>query len=143
MPWWAWIILGAVLLGAEVVIAADFYLVFFGIGGLIVGLMLLAGVALPAWLQWLAFAAFAIVLLLLYRRRLKAILTRPDRQLEEDIVGEIGTVGLAIPAGSDGRIELRGTQWSARNVGEEGLSVGDRVRVVRKDGLFLHIRREN
>lgn len=143
MPWWAWIILGAVLLGAEVIIAADFYLVFFGVSGLIVGLLLLVGVAMPVWVQWLSYAALAVLLLLLYRRRLKSILSRPDRQLDEEIVGEFGSVVEGISAGGEGKVELRGTLWSARNISEEEMSSGDRVRVIRKDGLSLHIRREN
>ena len=55
MAWWFWIALGAVLLAAEVIISADFYLVFFGISGLVVGVLALAGVNLPQWGQWLLF----------------------------------------------------------------------------------------
>ena len=143
MPWWAWIILGAVLLGAEVVIAADFYLVFFGVSGLLLGLVLLFGIVLPVWVQWLSYAVFAVLLLLFYRHRLKAILQKPDRELDEEIIGEIGSVMGLIAPGGDGQIELRGTVWSARNLAETELPEGTRARVVQKDGLFLHIRPES
>ena len=71
MAWWFWIVLGAVLLAAEVIIAADFYLVFFGIAALVVGLLAVFGVELPVWSQWLLFAGLAIAGLVVYRGRWK------------------------------------------------------------------------
>ena len=48
MTWWAWMILGAVLFGAELfAIDAQFYLVFLGLSAAIVGLMSLVGIAMP------------------------------------------------------------------------------------------------
>lgn len=36
MPWWGWIVIGALLLGAELmVIEAEFFLVFIGVAALI------------------------------------------------------------------------------------------------------------
>ncbi len=61
MPWWGWIIIGVVLLCAELfAIDAQFYLVFIGIGAVIVGLGQLLGLDLPMWGQWLLFAALSI-----------------------------------------------------------------------------------
>ena len=143
MAWWAWIILGAVLLGAEIIISADFYLVFFGVSSFALGVLVLAGVTLPAWGQWLLFASLAVLLLLVYRRRLKKILSRPDRELDEEIVGESGKAVVEIAPGASGQMELRGTVWSVRNVGEEDLLAGDTGRVVAIEGLVLHVRRES
>ena len=40
MPWWGWIIFGALLLGSELLIVdAGFYLVFIGIAAAITGLV--------------------------------------------------------------------------------------------------------
>ena len=48
MTWWTWMILGAVLLGAELfAIDAQFYLVFLGVSAAIVGFASLFGLALP------------------------------------------------------------------------------------------------
>ena len=45
MTWWSWMILGAVLLGAELfAVDAQFYLVFLGVSAAIVGLASLAGI---------------------------------------------------------------------------------------------------
>ena len=55
MTWWAWLILGAVLFGAEMIaIDAQFYLVFLGLSAGLVGLAGLAGIDMPEWLQWMA-----------------------------------------------------------------------------------------
>jgi membrane protein implicated in regulation of membrane protease activity len=42
MPWWGWIIVGALLMGAELfVIDAQFYLVFLGVSAIAVGVIAL------------------------------------------------------------------------------------------------------
>ena len=80
MPWWGWITVGTLLLVAEITIVdLEFYLVFLGVSALAVGLALVAGLALPFWLQWLAFAALAIVSLVVFRRRIYAHL-RPGAE---------------------------------------------------------------
>ena len=49
MEWWAWIAVGAVLLGSELgIVDAQFYLVFVGASALVVGLLDLAGLLPPA-----------------------------------------------------------------------------------------------
>lgn len=142
MAWWFWIVLGAVLLGAEVIISADFYLVFFGIAALVVGLLAVFGVVLPNWAQWLAFAGLAIVGLLVYRRRWKRKLLTADRVMLPELQGETGVAREDIAAGGRGRVDLRGSAWDAHNDGPSRLTAGDRCVVVRVDGLTLHVRPE-
>ena len=55
MTWWGWLVLGIGLLGVEMfVIDAQFYLVFIGVSAAVVGLLGLAGIGMPEWLQWLS-----------------------------------------------------------------------------------------
>jgi inner membrane protein len=143
MAWWFWIVLGAVLLAAEVIIAADFYLVFFGLAGLVVGLLAVFGVALPVWGQWLLFAGLAIVGLVVYRGRWKRRLMTADREMLPELEGEFGAACETIAAGGRGRVDLRGSAWDAQNVGSGHLAAGDRCVVVRVDGLTLHVRSEH
>ena len=71
MQWWAWVAVGAVLLGAELAfVDAQFYLVFVGVSSFIVGLLQLAGFGLAEWLQWLIFAVLAATSMLTFRRRI-------------------------------------------------------------------------
>jgi len=61
MLWYGWMILGAFLLGAELIgVNAQFYLVFLGVSAALVGLLGLFGVVLPEWGQWLAFTAMSL-----------------------------------------------------------------------------------
>ena len=65
MQWWAWIAVGAILLGSEMAfVDAQFYLVFIGSAALIVGLLDLAGCMPAEWLQWTLFAVLAAVSML-------------------------------------------------------------------------------
>jgi membrane protein implicated in regulation of membrane protease activity len=142
VPWWSWIVLGAALLGAEVLLATDFYLVFFGAAAVIVGLIELASPSdLPVWAEWLLFAALAVAGLALYRKRLRERLQRPDRPLDESVVGQIAIVRGAIGAGATGRAELRGSIWRARNAADGDLADGEECRVAAVDGLTLRLER--
>ena len=140
MAWWFWIVLGAVLLAAEVIISADFYLVFFGIAGLVVGLLAVFGVELPVWGQWLLFAALAIVGLVIYRGRWKRKLMTADREMLPELEGEVGVAREDIAAGARGRVDLRGSAWGAQNDSPDDLTTGERCVVMRVDGLTLHVR---
>jgi len=143
MPWWGWVVVGAVLLAAELfVIPTDFFLVFLGFAAFLVGILGLAGVALPEWGQWATFAVLAVVLLVFFRGWLRARFPKATRA-DDTLVGEIAVAREALAAGATGRIELRGTTWSARNAGEAALAPGDRARVERVEGLTLHVRRES
>jgi len=47
-----------------------------------------------------------------------------------------------IAAGAVGRVELRGTTWTARNSTAEGIPKGRRCTVIRTDRLTLFVRPE-
>lgn len=140
MPWWGWIIVGASLLAAEVALSTDFYLVFFGAGALVLGLLGLAGVSLPVWAQWLLFAILSVISLALFRTRWRRSLWK-GRTSYEELRGELATASERVAAGATGRGELRGTVWQLKNAGPEELVPGDRCRVEAVEGLTLTVRR--
>ncbi len=70
MLWWAWLLVGFLLVAAELLTPGGFYLLFFGLGGIVVGLLGLAGIVLPAWGQWLLFSALSIGATLIFRKPL-------------------------------------------------------------------------
>ena len=49
--WWHWLVLGLLLAVAELATAGGFYLLFFGIGALLVGGLAGLGLVTEAWLQ--------------------------------------------------------------------------------------------
>jgi membrane protein implicated in regulation of membrane protease activity len=143
MLWWHWLLLGLVLTALEMAASGGFYIVFFGIAAIIVALLSLADVAGPLWFQMLLFSALSVASLLFFRnpimRRLNLGAGAPDI---DTLATETGSVIESMAPGSNGRVEVRGTPWSARNVGTTPLSSGARCVVVRADRLTLLVKAE-
>jgi membrane protein implicated in regulation of membrane protease activity len=70
MAWWMWMLLGLFLAIAEAQIPTNFFLLAFGIGGLIVGALVGLGWGGPAWLQWLLFTVVSIGTVVIAQRTL-------------------------------------------------------------------------
>lgn len=141
MPWWGWIVLGALVLISEVIVSTDFYLVFFAASAVILGLLGLLGANLPVYLQWLLFASLSIGTLVLFRARLRETIKTRENDVDK-LEDEIAVATARLAAGTTGQAELRGSTWTARNIGEVDLQPGDRCRVDRVDGLVLLIRKD-
>ena len=140
MPWWGWMIIGALLLGSELLgVEAAFYLVFIGIAAMITGLIELAGADLPLWVQWIVFSVIAIVLMVLFRKKLYAKLRGSGVGYETGPAGEIVTVDEALAPGQTGRMSYRGTKWTVVNDSDDDFAAGQRVRISRVDGLKLNL----
>src|ERR1700709_1596198 len=78
MPVWAWLVMAAMLLSAEMfLVDAQFYLVFFGVAAAIVGVLGYLGVVIPDAGQWLLFALLSVVAMLTFRKRLYQRLRKP------------------------------------------------------------------
>jgi len=142
MAWWIWIVFGSALLAAELfLIDAEFYLVFLGVSAIAVGFADVAGLGGPAWVEWIAFAVLSVSTLVTFRRRLYAKLRPVAPGFGDALVGETGVAREALAPGAEGSAELRGTTWTAHNVGSEAIPAGARVRVERSEGLVLQVRR--
>ncbi|HWW31421.1 MAG TPA: NfeD family protein [Steroidobacteraceae bacterium] len=138
MDWWAWIVIGAVLLGSELAfVDAQFYLVFVGAAAFAVGLAQLAGLGAPAWLQWLIFAALAASSMLTFRRRIYERMRRTLPSVKAGPAGEIVTLPQTLSPGETCRLEFRGSSWSAVNGGQAPIAAGAQARIERVDGLTL------
>lgn len=142
MPWWAWLGSGIVLVGIEL-LGADlaFYLVFVGASAMVVGVLQAAGAELPAWGQWLAFAALSIVAMVLFREKLYNRLRGDMPGFDNAVAGSAGqvSVGEAVPAGGRARVALRGTEWDASNIGTTAIAAGATARVVKVEDNVLQI----
>jgi inner membrane protein len=136
MAWWLWLVLGFVLAGLELASAGGFYLIFFGVSALLLGLLGLIGITGPYWAQWLSFTVVAVVLVLAFRRPTLRLMRLEEHEVDS-LIGEIAVVSEAIAPGGIGRAELRGTSWAARNGHSAELVRGQRCRVARVNGLQL------
>jgi hypothetical protein len=143
MLWWHWIAFGLVLAGFEVLTPGGFFVVFFGAGALMVGLLTLAGVAGPLWVQWLLFTVLSIASLALFRKPLlERLRAHDDHGPVDALVGEVAVPVADIAPGAVGRAEMRGTGWQARNVSAVTTAKGQRCRVNRVEGLMIDIEPE-
>jgi inner membrane protein len=141
MPWWGWCVIGTLLLGAELfAIDAQFYLVFVGLAAIVVGLAGMIGIDLPIWMQWLSFAVLAVAAMFTIRkqlyeklRSLKSAAPSPDVDARVLIKDELAP-------GRSGRVEYRGSGWTAVNIGERAIPAGTEVRIEAIDGLTLKVR---
>jgi membrane protein implicated in regulation of membrane protease activity len=142
MAWWLWVLGGLLLLVAEVATPGGFFLIFFGVGALLVGASRVIGWDGPEWAQWLAFSVVSVALVTLFRRplmrRFRLNASKPVDQLE----GESAVVTEGVAPGGVGKAELRGTPWTARTHGPEPLAPGRRCRVEKVEGLTLWLRAE-
>jgi membrane protein implicated in regulation of membrane protease activity len=142
MEWWIWLALGLVLMVIELATPSGFFVMFFGLGALTVGVLTRLGIAGPAWMEWLLFTVFSIVYVLLFRDRLQQRVQRPDTDNIDTLIGELAMPRERIPPAGVGRVELRGTIWNARNDSTVPLEPGRRSRVTRVDGLLVFVQPE-
>jgi hypothetical protein len=140
MVWWGWMVIGALLLAAELfVIEAEFVLVFIGVAAILTGLLALTMPDVPNWAQWLVFSGLALVSMLLFRKRVYGLLRREVADLPNDMQREEFPLPVGLPAGGTCRVELRGSTWTARNAGPAAIPPGAMVRVVGVDGITLRV----
>ena len=139
MTWWGWLVVGIVLVGAELMTDAAFYLVFAGVAAIVVGLLVVAGVGLPVWAQWVAFSVLAIASMVLFRGKLYDRLRGGAPGMQHAAVDALVTVEEEVAPGRRTRVRLHGTQWTAVNVGWESIAAGAEARVAEVDGVELRI----
>lgn len=137
MSWWAWLIMGILLLGAEAVTPGLFFLFFFGVSGIIIGALVAAGLGGPAWLQFLLFSIFAVVLIFLFRGKLLELRGITGEGDTSDLIG--GTVKLTTDIASQqtGKGDARGTSWNVKNISKKNRTVGEECKIVASKGITL------
>jgi len=140
MPWWGWMIFGALLFGSELmVVDAGFYLVFIGLAAALTGFIDVAGFELEQWVQWIVFSALALVSMAFFRKGLYQRLRGPVDGYEVGPAGDFIEMEETLQAGKKGRIFYRGTDWTVLNAGSEAAEKGVSVQISRVDGLTLII----
>ena len=143
MQWWHWAVLGLVLGLLELATPGGFFILFFGIGAILVAILTFFGIGGPLWFQWVLFGALSVVTLFFFRDPLLRMMRAAERTGPIDaLTDDIAVAKEEIAPGAVGRAELRGTAWSALNIGAAALHRGQRCAVRKVDGLTLHITAE-
>lgn len=142
LEWWHWVVGGIVLILAELAIPA-FFIVWFGLGALLVALMTLAipGLSLAAQLSLWTVASIAMVILWFRIFKPGYYKTRIGTAGGEAI-GEIGLLVGAIAPFEKGRVRfqrpvLGAEEWAC--LSETAIPAGERVKVIAIEGSFLKV----
>lgn len=140
MDSWIWIIASLALLGIELG-SGTFYVIFFALGALAVGILHAIGLAEPLWLQIFFFTALSAASLVLFRGPLlNRIRGGGAPQDMDDIRQETAIAIDAIEPNASGKAELRGSPWTAHNVGDRALEAGRECVIEKIEGLTLLVR---
>jgi membrane protein implicated in regulation of membrane protease activity len=144
--WIFWVILGAILIVAEI-FTSGFVLLWFGIGALAAAFIGLIGVDSLA-LQFLVFALISISLTAASRTIFVNYFSRERtgeslRSGVDALPGKIGTVvSSSRGALQEGAVKVFGSTWTAYPApGEEPLEAGERVCVDSVEGASIYVRR--
>jgi membrane protein implicated in regulation of membrane protease activity len=147
VTWWYWVIGGILLSVIELATPGGFFVLFFAIAAVVVGVLQLAGLVETPWVQWLLFSVLSVAGLTVFRKPLLGLMgLRPSGENEGDRDSLVGEAAVVVSSnllpGERGRVELRGTGWNARHVGTAPLAIDQRCRVVAIHGLTLDVREE-
>jgi len=139
MDAWLWLAGGLALVVAELATPSGFFIIFFGVGALAVGVLKALGAINDLATELLLFSVLSVVSLALFRRLLMSKVQSPPPPKIDSLVGVLAIVQESLSPGVVGKVEVRGSTWSARNTSDVTLSPGQRARVAAIDGLMLAV----
>lgn len=130
-----WATVAVVLLIAEIV-NNSFVFAFFSAGAALTAVLTGLGVTPGLDAQLLLFAVVSVGSMLLFRKRVRYLFAHSAKEYVE-FIGDSVTVTQAIPAQGLGRVQYRGTEWSARTETGKTHQPGDGATIRRVDGIVL------
>lgn len=139
MPWWIWVLFGLLLLAIELA-SSTLHIGLFAIGAFTVALLVAFGVHMPLWAELMTFTIVSVVAIVVVRPILIRKLGLNQKKIVDSLVGEQALALDDIEPHGIGKAEMRGTSWSARNIGETILIRGQRCTVTDIEGLVIQIR---
>lgn len=139
--WWHWVVLGLALIGAEMVVPT-FFLLWFGLGALLVGGVLGLAPELGLSGQVLLWTASSLVLTVLWFRYFKPRTKTQSGSSAAQIVGEVGLLTRAVAPFERGEVRFQkplggSDTWAC--IADEAIAAGQRVRVQAVEGSLLRI----
>src|SRR5690606_23745726 len=142
IEWWHWVVGGLLLTLLELVIPA-FFALWFGLGALLVGLLMLLPGELSPTLQLLVWVLVSQAMLALWVQVFRRDAHRPlIGTADGAVLGEIGLLVGAVEPFQRGKVRFQrpilGTdEW--RCGAESAIPAGERVRVISVEGSYLKV----
>lgn len=139
--WWHWMVLGLCLAMAELAVPA-FFIVWFGLGAIAVGLILLALPALSLSTQILLWAGLSTVLVIFWFRYLKPRTVTAIGTSSAQVIGEVGVLVSDLCPDTRGQVRfqkpvLGSDVWEC--YADNRIKAGERVRIVTVAGNFIKV----
>ncbi|MGE3760031.1 MAG: NfeD family protein [Pseudobdellovibrionaceae bacterium] len=132
-----WLIIGFLFLAAELV-SGTFFLMFFGVSGLLVALAKLTGLN-NFFLESAVFAIFGFLGVLVLRKPLLAKRSKEDVVMDKD---QFLTLSVTLDPGGSGTSSYQGSPWTVVNDSNEKLDAGTEVKIVKTEGIKLFVVRK-
>jgi len=145
IDWWYWVVGGLALVLAELTMAT-FYIIWFGLGSILVGLVAWVAPGLSATVQitlWIvASVAMAVAWFRVFRHGLDR--TRSGTA-DGDAIGEVGLLVSAVEPFAKRKVRfqrplLGSDEWVC--LADEAIAAGERVRVVSVEGSFVKVAKQ-
>ncbi|MDR0477974.1 MAG: NfeD family protein [Desulfobulbaceae bacterium] len=142
MEWWHWIVGGIALVLLELAIPS-FFVFWFGLGALFVGLLLLVAPGLPLAGQILVWAIASAIMTVLWFRVFSRFRNKTGiGTAEGDIIGEIGLLVADTAPFKRGKVRfqrpvLGAEEWPCTS--DAAIAIGTRVKLVSVEGSFLKV----
>ena len=140
--WWTWVVGGIALILAELAIPS-FFIVWFGLGAVLVGLLMLAlpQLSLTAQLALWTVASLAMVVLWFRVFKRSFFKTRVGTA-DGEVIGEVGVLVSAVAPFERGKVRfqrplLGSEEWVC--LADAAIAAGERVRVVAVEGSYLKV----
>jgi len=140
--WWTWIVGGIMLMLAELAIPA-FFIIWFGLGALLVGLLLLLAPELSITAQLALWTVASLAMVGLWFKVFKQSFAKTRiGTADGEVIGEIGLLATAVAPFARGKVRfqrpvLGSEEWVC--LADEAIAAGERVKVVAVEGSFLKI----
>lgn len=140
--WWMWIVGGITLIIAELAIPA-FFVIWFGLGALLVGLLMLLFPELSATAQIATWTLASLALVILWFKVFKQSFQKTRiGTADGEVIGEVGLLVGAVAPFARGKVRfqrplLGSEEWVC--IADAAIAAGERVRVVAVEGSFLKV----
>lgn len=140
--WWHWAVTGIGLILAELAVPA-FVLIWFGLGALVVALLVAVGPDLGITAQLALWLAIALALVALWFRIFKPGMHKTRVGMADaDVTGEIGLLAHDVAPFAKGEVRfqkpvLGSETWPC--IADENIKAGTRVKVLSVEGSFLKV----
>ena len=145
LAWWHWMVLGLGL-GLMELVVPSFFVIWFGLGALLVGVAMLVAPGMAFSTQILLWTAASVAMTVLWFRVLRGDHRKTRSGQADAALGEVGIlVRAVVPLGvASARGEVRFQKpimgsdvWPC--LADEAIAAGERVRVLAVDGQLLKV----